>query len=67
MRHACHRVLNMDVHVIRSLALVGMYFVCKNSRHIHSTFYWYYHTKLIKVLTTATVRLTFILVSMVNK
>lgn len=64
MDHACHRVLNMDLHVIRSLALVGIYFVLKNLHHINSTFHWYYHTKLLnnKVLTSATVRLAFILV-----
>jgi len=51
----------MDLRVIRSLALVGIYFVL-----IQISFNnWYYHTKLLnvyttKVLTTATVQLAFI-------
>jgi len=41
----------MDIHAIRSLALVGMYFVLKNSHQIHSAFYWCYHIKLLNVCT----------------
>jgi len=55
----------MDLHVISSLALVGVYFVLKNSHR--STFLLILPHKTIKrvyneVPTTATVRLTFILV-----
>jgi len=68
MRHACHRLLN--IYVIRSLALLGMYFVLKNSHH--STSLLVLPHKTIKriyneVPTTATVRLANIPVSMANK